>query len=689
MIVPFFGDQHFWGSMVGKVGAGPEPVPYKSLTAEKLAEGIKYCLTDEAKEAAGKIAKDIELEGDGAENACQAFHKNLTLSGKNSMRCSILSDKVATWLLKDTNLRLSPMAADLIVGEGYVSWKKLRLLRHNEWNDFEGPGEPVTGVAGSLMSTAGNIFGGIGGVPYRIAKSKQERKQRKDMKQKRSAKRRQEREEKKGQAKGESQHKEEGHEQERGQDKEAHHGREESLEENQKDGEENVDGKGRGEGKRQNGGPSTKHTTVSSGVQGTTSPTTDAVDHAAESQPDGTHDSKNDGEESTPQVKTTTTNAIHRQETWETASATEEESRAEEVVTEIGRGAFKSATAIARAPMDLSLALAQGFHNAPRLYGDDTVRRPTRVTGIKSGLRAARQEFVYGIYDGWTGLVRLPVRGARDGGVRGFVTGVGMGITGFVLKDIAALFGPVGYTLKGLVKQAERGRQPIKYIRRARIVQGQREMGMLSDQEKKARAEEALHGWKVMRALWDALELEEKKKGGLRAKMGARKRGARGLGAVFESVEVAEKALAALRNGEGLESVVGADKGRKVDDRGKSTAIAAKEKERHGEEAGSGGAATAKGSTKIVSDEELDEENSVEDGQKSPTNPFSPTRMEMEKNREVNQKTLERVNAAVGNNRIGGNGVSGNGKAVNGIKGNGRIDEAMNGAIGDGINGRF
>ena len=52
-------------------------------------------------------------------------------------------------------------------------------------------------------------------------------------------------------------------------------------------------------------------------------------------------------------------------------------------------------------------------------------------------------------------------------------------------------------------------------------------------------------------------------------------------------------------------------------------------------------------------------------------------------------EVLERVNAAVGNNRIGGNGVSGNGKAVNGIKGNGRIDEAMNGAIGDGINGRF
>jgi hypothetical protein len=46
-----------------------------------------------------------------------------------------------------------------------------------------------------------------------------------------------------------------------------------------------------------------------------------------------------------------------------------------EIVRDIGAGAGKTAGAIARAPMDLSLALAQGFHNAPRLYGDPTVRR--------------------------------------------------------------------------------------------------------------------------------------------------------------------------------------------------------------------------------------------------------------------------------------------------------------------------
>lgn len=42
-----------------------------------------------------------------------------------------------------------------------------------------------------------------------------------------------------------------------------------------------------------------------------------------------------------------------------------------------------------KSPMDFTLGLARGFHNAPKLYGDDTVRPQERVTGFQSGLRAA------------------------------------------------------------------------------------------------------------------------------------------------------------------------------------------------------------------------------------------------------------------------------------------------------------
>ena len=42
-----------------------------------------------------------------------------------------------------------------------------------------------------------------------------------------------------------------------------------------------------------------------------------------------------------------------------------------------------------KSPMDFTLSLARGFHNAPRLYGDESVRHPDKVTGIQSGLKTA------------------------------------------------------------------------------------------------------------------------------------------------------------------------------------------------------------------------------------------------------------------------------------------------------------
>ncbi len=42
-----------------------------------------------------------------------------------------------------------------------------------------------------------------------------------------------------------------------------------------------------------------------------------------------------------------------------------------------------------KATADLTASLAQGLHNAPKLYGDKTVRPPEKITGWQSGLMAA------------------------------------------------------------------------------------------------------------------------------------------------------------------------------------------------------------------------------------------------------------------------------------------------------------
>ena len=172
MIVPFFGDQPFWGAMVAKAGAGAhKAVPYKKLTADALAEGIRQCLTPEARMHAEELAHDIEVEGDGAKNAVASFHQHLPLRGPTSMRCSVLHDRVAVWSLKNYDLKLSVLAAELLVEKKKMKWHDLRLVRHCDWNDFGGPGEPFTGGGAAIASTAVGVFKGVGGMPVRWAKT--------------------------------------------------------------------------------------------------------------------------------------------------------------------------------------------------------------------------------------------------------------------------------------------------------------------------------------------------------------------------------------------------------------------------------------------------------------------------------------------------------------------------------------
>ncbi|KAK7757056.1 hypothetical protein SLS62_001074 [Diatrype stigma] len=93
-----------------------------------------------------------------------------------------------------------------------------------------------------------------------------------------------------------------------------------------------------------------------------------------------------------------------------------------------------------RTPMNFCMGLAKGFRNLPRLYNDDTVRPPEKVTGIGSGLKIAGKEFGFGMYDGISGLVTQPYRGAQKQGALGLVKGFGKGIGGLAFKPWAGKF---------------------------------------------------------------------------------------------------------------------------------------------------------------------------------------------------------------------------------------------------------
>ncbi|KAI4727943.1 UDP-Glycosyltransferase/glycogen phosphorylase [Aureobasidium sp. EXF-10728] len=483
MIVPFFGDQPFWGAMVSKAKAGAhEAIPYKKLDAAKLAEGIKQCLTDDARKNAEEIAQSIAAEGDGAENAVKSFHRSLPFAGKRSMRCSILEDRVAVWKMKSSNLRLSALAADILVEQKKLSWKELRLLRHYEWNDFDGPGEPISGAGGALIKTGAGIARGVGMVPSSVAKNLKKREEREKKKQERAERKEQKRLQKEA----------------------------------------------------------AKNKSAPEGAQNPQRP---------------------------PGPRQTSTN-----NTLDSIQSAEQEPLAQELAEEFGDAFLESGGALASMPLDLGLAIGQGFHNAPRLYGDASVRKPIRITGMHSGSKAAGQELFYGIYDGWTGLVTQPMHGWQDGKTKtnkftGLGIGCARGIGGFVLKDISAIITPPFFLAQGVRKEITKrigGPGTTTFIRRAHIIQGQKDRQALRESDTNTKNNNlsetemmVSEGWKVMKEAWDVKKKHERHHGGrIRGRLSVSREEKKWEdNGALENVSATRRAIEATKEGKDIEKV--------------------------------------------------------------------------------------------------------------------------------------
>jgi sterol 3beta-glucosyltransferase len=63
IIIPFFGDQLFWGQRIAELGVGPEPIPRKKLTVELLAKAIQKAMTDQTmRQRAANLGLKIQAE---------------------------------------------------------------------------------------------------------------------------------------------------------------------------------------------------------------------------------------------------------------------------------------------------------------------------------------------------------------------------------------------------------------------------------------------------------------------------------------------------------------------------------------------------------------------------------------------------------------------------------------------------
>jgi UDP:flavonoid glycosyltransferase YjiC (YdhE family) len=78
IVVPFFGDQPFWGRRVHDLGVGPAPIPRQKLSVDWLAQAIREVVTNSAmQQRAADLCSKIRAE-DGIANAVEIIQNHFT-----------------------------------------------------------------------------------------------------------------------------------------------------------------------------------------------------------------------------------------------------------------------------------------------------------------------------------------------------------------------------------------------------------------------------------------------------------------------------------------------------------------------------------------------------------------------------------------------------------------------------------
>ena len=176
-IVPFFGDQPFWGHMCASAGVGPEPITPRNLTVERLAEAIRFCLTEEALASARAVEERMRHEN-GVRAAVDSFHKHLVLE---ELQCDVLSDQPAVWTCKSgkRRVKLSKLAAETIMLRRPALRKSLRTYHSHPINIEKRRFDPISGGASAVMATSMDLTGCLTGMVTKPIEEQQEQRRRK------------------------------------------------------------------------------------------------------------------------------------------------------------------------------------------------------------------------------------------------------------------------------------------------------------------------------------------------------------------------------------------------------------------------------------------------------------------------------------------------------------------------------
>ncbi|KAL4794118.1 hypothetical protein BDV19DRAFT_390630 [Aspergillus venezuelensis] len=524
VIVPFFGDQTFWGSIVSRAGAGPDPIPYKRLTAEKLAEGIQIALKDETKKKAAEIGENMRQE-EGVRNAVCSFYRHLD---SESLQCSLCPNRPAVWWVKHSHIKLSAFAATVLVETGLVKPHNLVLYRAKEYDTSRDPRGPLSAGAEVLYGVVTDFVAAMAEIPGDVAEVFR------------------------GTHRPHRRHKSYKH-LKHGQKprapspvrrwKKEHYGNrnlgsrvrssDDSTRKSSDKGRSSAESgdksraSGSGSGSTGDDDAASQSMSASSAtISSSASPSTASSYFSAQEDTDsklsearsaivaqGAEKEDDANVNGVPEWRTVSDSAmlrtvtneeptddmqglsledtIQRQQTREASAQPKEVfTDAKYHISRAGKHLLNWATML---PADVTLSFSKGFHNAPKLYHDPMVQETPTVRGMRGGLRAAGTEFTQELYQGVTGIVTQPRHGQKESGTKGMLKGVGKGVGGVLLKPVAGLWGLAGYPLEGLHKtlRSSLSRSKIRDILSSRITQGLAEMVAAQPEERAA----VIHRW--------------------------------------------------------------------------------------------------------------------------------------------------------------------------------------------------
>ena len=355
VVVPFFGDQPFWGAMIARAGAGPVPVPYKKLTADILATSIKEALEPSVTEQAAKLAASISQERGTVEGA-SSFHRQLDI---DHLRCSLAPSRVAVWRVRRTNIRLSALAMTVLLNEGLLKLGDLKLYRPKEHDTRSEPISPLAGVVAGVVGAVSDLIVDVTSLPVASVKSV------KTMAEKTPT--------------------------------------------SPFASRQNT--KHLFTPSRNLSSASTLLPTKSDNGSGMSTPRTDLATEPQQRSMDpggetlGMKHTNDQASLATQDTQTTVSDALPSESLPSRVSTSSTHALSEAATLsqprphaplgteskEVGPGEIvtRFVGGVLRSPLDMTLTLARGFNNAPKLYGDTTVRKPDKIDNLQNGLKMA------------------------------------------------------------------------------------------------------------------------------------------------------------------------------------------------------------------------------------------------------------------------------------------------------------